>query len=84
MWSNNTEFVSKTAPNNKYLINKFIQNGITGIWDTPTKEMVTALNLIFIGPDPDTGKPYAGSDTQIRAEEHEQIVKYATTKIPSQ
>lgn len=84
MWNNNSEFVASTARNNKYLINKFIQNGVTGIWDTPTKDMVTALNLIFTGPDPDTGKPYDGSDKEIRAQDHELIVKYGTTKISTQ
>lgn len=74
MWNFNKDLVDKAPTKLKKIINDFLQNGVTGIWDLPTADMVNALNIAF--------KNKTNGNRQIDAADHQRIIKYKSEKPP--
>jgi hypothetical protein len=82
MWNNNIEYVNAKIPKDaKNMINKFVQNGPTGIWNKDMEVMVYTLNVIFAGAKVDGSTPNAG--LEIQDEERKEIIKFQTSNIGS-
>jgi hypothetical protein len=79
MWSNNMEFVNSASPDTKNMINKFIQNGSTGIWDDSMKDMVYVLNTVFGEANPDGSTPEGY--VEISQTARQKIIELQTSKI---